>query len=158
MTIEEQLKNVIIEQYGTQIEFAKQCGIPRSTLTTILKRGIDKASIQNMIKICEYLNIDLDILANDSKIVFKNEKANINSLNLSNKNELKLIKNYRKLTPYAQETVNDLVERMVIDYNNVINNFNFSNNLLRAAHGSEDLSDEELDQLEEAANKLNNME
>ena len=38
--------------------------VPCTTLDSILKRGIDKANVLNIIKICNALDIDIDALAN----------------------------------------------------------------------------------------------
>lgn len=63
MEIEEKLKNLICERYGSQRNFCKETGMPPSTLNIILKRGIKNASIQNVIKICQALEISTDELA-----------------------------------------------------------------------------------------------
>lgn len=61
--IEEKLKKLIIERYGTMIDFARVLDIPNSTLQSIMNRGIHKASINNVIKICSALHISTDGLA-----------------------------------------------------------------------------------------------
>ena len=63
MEIEEKLKILICEKYGSQRKFCKEVGMPPSTLNIILKRGINNASIQNVIKICQALDISTDELA-----------------------------------------------------------------------------------------------
>ena len=65
MTIEDKLKGMIIDEYGSMIEFSKQIDMPNPTLSSILTRGIKKASISNIIKICKALQISADELAND---------------------------------------------------------------------------------------------
>lgn len=68
MTIEDKLKSLIIEKYGSMVEFANQIDMANSTLATIMQRGIHKASVSNVIKICQALDISADELAKD-KIV-----------------------------------------------------------------------------------------
>jgi predicted XRE-type DNA-binding protein len=68
MTIEEQLKVLIIKQYGTLGTFTKKIGMPQSTFATIMRRGIHRASVDNIIIICKELDISADYLAQD-KIV-----------------------------------------------------------------------------------------
>ena len=65
MTIEEKLKSMILEKYGSMMEFSKHIGMPNPTLASIMSRGIHNASIQNIIKICKELDISADELANN---------------------------------------------------------------------------------------------
>ena len=62
MTTEERLKEYIKEHYGTVREFCDKYGFPYSTVSTIFKRGISKASVTTIIKICQALNISTDEL------------------------------------------------------------------------------------------------
>lgn len=70
MTIEEQLKNYIVMKYGTVRNFCNQTNIPQSTLSTLFKRGIMRASIDLIFKICDELEISADALA-EGKIIPK---------------------------------------------------------------------------------------
>lgn len=65
MSVEDNLKNLIIEEYGSMVEFANQIDMANSTLATIMQRGIHKASVSNVIKICRALDISADELAKD---------------------------------------------------------------------------------------------
>lgn len=60
--LEQKLKDIIIFRYGNLNNFCKKIDIPWTTLDAILKRGIKKANITNVIKICEELNIDCESL------------------------------------------------------------------------------------------------
>ena len=73
MTIEERLKQLILQRYGTMREFSKQIGMSQSTFATIMNRGIHKASIGNVIKICQALQISADKLANDRIVSIKKD-------------------------------------------------------------------------------------
>ena len=65
-----ELKELILEKYGSLAEFCKKIDLPWTTLDSILKRGVDKANIKNILKITTELRIDVERLA-DGKIVFK---------------------------------------------------------------------------------------
>lgn len=62
MTIENQLRELILLKHGSLREFTFNIGIPYSTLSTILKKGIMTATMSNMVKICNTLDIKLDEL------------------------------------------------------------------------------------------------
>ena len=68
MTKEEMLKSFILTKYRSLREFTQEIGMPYSTMTTIIKRGIDNSNVQNIIKICQALGISTDDLA-EGKIV-----------------------------------------------------------------------------------------
>lgn len=73
MTIEDKLKQCIVENYGTINDFCISIGIPKSTLFTILRRGVMNCSITTMFKICDGLGIDIDALT-DGEIVYVAKK------------------------------------------------------------------------------------
>jgi len=62
-TIELQLKELIISKYGSLKAFTDTIEMPWTTLDSILKRGIDKANITNILKITAELNLDTEKLA-----------------------------------------------------------------------------------------------
>ena len=72
MTIEEKLRQMITDRYGSVAKFADECGIKYQTMMSILNRGINNASINNIIKICQTLSISADALA-ESRIVHVNK-------------------------------------------------------------------------------------
>ena len=63
MTIEDKLKELIISKYGNLSNFSKEINMANSTLATIMKNGIHKANVTNIIKICKKLGISTDELA-----------------------------------------------------------------------------------------------
>ena len=63
MTIEEELKALVLASYGSMREFSIALNMPYSTLDSIFKRGVENASIGNIIKICCALHISVDELA-----------------------------------------------------------------------------------------------
>lgn len=68
MSIEEKLKEYILSQYKSIRDFVSTTDLPYTTVDGILKRGLAKASIGNVFRICRALNISADELAN-GKIV-----------------------------------------------------------------------------------------
>lgn len=78
MTIEDKIKKLIIERYGTISNFTNQIGMPNSTFATIMKKGIHNASIQSIILLCQSLGISADELANDR--IVPNEKNSISDI------------------------------------------------------------------------------
>ena len=70
MSIELELKDLILSKYKSLREFSIKIDMPYSTIDTILKRGVDKANINNVIRICKELNIDVEAL-DEGKIKFK---------------------------------------------------------------------------------------
>lgn len=59
---ESKLKEKILERFDSVRQFSFKIGIPYTTVDTILKRGIDKANVGNVKKICKELNISIDSL------------------------------------------------------------------------------------------------
>jgi len=69
--IEKELKKIIINTYGSVKQFANRIDIPYTTLDTILKRGVDNSNVVNVIKMCKGLNISVDKLVDEHKIIYQ---------------------------------------------------------------------------------------
>lgn len=93
MSVEEQLKNLICERYGTQIAFSEKIGMPNSSLNTFLRRGVRSASINTVMDICQELGISANELAKgyivplekmetDITTAFSNLRLNASQLSL----------------------------------------------------------------------------
>lgn len=67
--VEEKIKQMIIEKYGSIRQFAFKINVPYTTIDTILKRGISNSNVENVIKICKELNISVDKLADSNELV-----------------------------------------------------------------------------------------
>ena len=63
MSVEQELKQLIISKYGSVRAFTLKIDMPYSTIDTIFKRGVSKAGIDNIFKICVELGISVDQLA-----------------------------------------------------------------------------------------------
>ena len=66
--VEIRLKELIIERYGSLAKFCEKIEMPWTTLDSILKRGVDKANITNILKITSELSINTKALA-EGKII-----------------------------------------------------------------------------------------
>ena len=73
MDIENAIKDLIKERYGSVREFCIQTKIPYSTLTSMFQNGITNTRINNVLKICSSLSIDADALTEGKVIPVKTE-------------------------------------------------------------------------------------
>lgn len=67
--LEEQIKKLIIEKFGSVRQFAIKIDVPYTTIDTILRRGIDNSNVNNVIKMCKALNISVDKLIDNNELV-----------------------------------------------------------------------------------------
>lgn len=112
MTIEEKLKQLILDRYKSIRSFTKEINIPYSTVDTMLKRGIGGTSITTVLKICNALNIDADALI-DNELQEKQ-----NSINISMKSsEQDILKKYNTLDEHGKDLVTTILEK---EYTRVI--------------------------------------
>lgn len=124
MTIENQLRELIILKYGSLREFTFNIGLPYSTLSTILKNGIMTANISNVVKICNALSIKIDELVEgrlvenipgekllDVEKIFNQTKINIQYPNVKI-NGQKLDKNTQKMLIFSIDLIYQLASKM----------------------------------------------
>ncbi len=104
--IEQELKALIIERYSSIREFSVAVGIPYTTLDSILKRGVEKANVLNIVKICHVLGVDVTALAS-GKI---EEKKDISHSVFSIEEETH-IKKYRSLDGYGRDMVDTVLDK-----------------------------------------------
>ena len=97
MTIEDELKALVLSSYGSIREFSLALNMPYSTLDSIFKRGVEKASIGNIIRICEALSISVDGLAAGKIVSVYSDEAT--------STEGELIRLYRSLNEKGKEIV-----------------------------------------------------
>lgn len=100
--LETKLKDYMISRFGSVNRFSTVCGIPYSTIATILDRGIDKATFSNMVKICQTLNISVDALIKGDISTFDDITYGVALSALTAINSAKLIAYYQGLLD-AQE-------------------------------------------------------
>lgn len=116
MTLEEKLREMILNKYHSMREFSTRIDVPNSTVESILKRGVQNSSVSNVIKLCKGLNISVEALA-EGKI----KKVNHSK---QRKQELKAIrKKYKIAKPgvFKHKKTNDL-EKIINDAIEDINN------------------------------------
>lgn len=124
MTIENQLRELILLKYGSLREFTFNIGLPYSTLSTILKNGIMTANISNVVKICNALSIKIDELVEgrlvenipgekllDVEKIFNQTKINIQYPNVKI-NGQKLDKNTQKMLIFSIDLTYQLALKM----------------------------------------------
>ena len=63
MSIEDRLKDLIVQRYGSVLRFCNTHDLPQSTVATIFRRGIAKSNVSSVISICKSLRISADGLA-----------------------------------------------------------------------------------------------
>ena len=63
MTTEESLREIMIQKCGSVKEFAAKANLPPETVYAILRRGVLRAGLSNILQICETLGISADGLA-----------------------------------------------------------------------------------------------
>jgi DNA-binding transcriptional regulator YhcF (GntR family) len=88
--------------YPSNRAFAEEIGIPPTTLQSMLSRGIGKASVDNVIKICRALGITVDELQEMSKKSEEESLAEIQTIAAHHdgyewtEEELQEIENFKK--------------------------------------------------------------
>lgn len=98
--LEQRLKTIMCERFGSVKEFALAAEIPYTTVDSILKRGVGKANVVNIIKICTTLEIDTDALASG---IIKERPAQIQVAITMNEHDH--IKKYRALDEHGKDIV-----------------------------------------------------
>ena len=127
MTIEEKLKEYILERYQSIREFTQAVDMSYSTVDSILRRGIGNSSVTNVIKICKILKISADELA-DGRITpikptrreFEIDMETVEILEISEiLNDTKSrLESYKKLTlegkPVNHDTIYTIIQAIDI--------------------------------------------
>ena len=131
--IEMRLKELIITRYGNLNRFCESIDMPWTTLDSILKRGVEKANIANVIKIAKALGIDTESLA-DGIIINRRDPS-------KNKDkEEELLADYHKLNDLGKEKargdVADLTQ--IPKYTGKVVPFRREEPLVEAAHYCDD--------------------
>ena len=104
MTIEDELRALILKRYGSVNKFAQEIGVSQSTLFTAFSRGISKANIQTIITICRKLEISTDELCQGriTPLQYLNPNAEYINLNDLNEENQKRLKDYYELLKRSQ--------------------------------------------------------
>ena len=75
--MEDEIKAIIMLEYGSINNFCKQFDFPWSTVKAMLTRGINNSSVSNVIKLCDALNLDVEELTK-GKLINKHLKESNN--------------------------------------------------------------------------------
>lgn len=75
MSLENELRDLIVAKFGTVANFVRLYEIPYSTFKSIMTRGIMNANVDNVLKICSALEISADELGNGKIVSIDNLKA-----------------------------------------------------------------------------------
>ena len=105
MSVEQDLKTLILEHYKSIRAFPLELNIPYSTIDTMLKRGVSGTAVSTVLRICHALQIDADSLLN-GKI---EEKQPVSTIKYSLTEE-KHIKKYRTLDEYGKKNVDTILD------------------------------------------------
>lgn len=62
MTREDKVLELIKEKYKSVREFSNKSGIPNSTIVSMLKKGLGGTSVDTVLLVCKYLNININEL------------------------------------------------------------------------------------------------
>lgn len=118
MKIEDELKNLILFKYGTVKDFSLATELPYGTVDTILRRGIHKASVTNIIKICQTLGISTDELAQDRIVPVNTNGSRMTDISDIIENIKRSIQGYDYLTingePMSQNEIDMLLDAIDI--------------------------------------------
>lgn len=96
------LKKLITKTGLSMKTFSERANIPYTTLRSMLERGVENASVNNVIKICSTLNITIEDLYE------MEEKTS----NLISKEEASLLENYNKLNDLGKKEANKRVAEL----------------------------------------------
>lgn len=108
MTVEEELREYIETEYKSLLAFSKVIDMPYQTLNSMFKRGLMNAGIGNVIKLCRYLGISVDGLAEGKIIANVNPRKGVFELT---EDERALLEKYRALDERGRNAVDDTLER-----------------------------------------------
>lgn len=116
MTIEEQLKNEILNNYKSVRAFTQKIDIPYSTLDTIFKRGIGGVGVNTVLKIFNELSLDIESI--DKGVLTHSDSKNSPVLNTYEK---KLISSYRSLNNQGKQKLLEYSDDLICsgNYNKV---------------------------------------
>lgn len=108
MTVEEELQQYIEAEYKSLLAFSKVIDMPYPTLKSMFKRGLMNSGVSNVIKLCRYLGISADGLAEGKIIANVTPRKEIFELT---EEERELIEKYRALDERGRNAVDDTLDR-----------------------------------------------
>lgn len=109
MTVEDRLKDMILEKYGSLRSFTTSIGIPNSTMVSMLRRGVNNAGIDNVLIVCRALGISAEELAQGRIVPVVKESKKIDLTDLITYNDY-LTVDGEKLTSFDKKMILQVVE------------------------------------------------
>ncbi len=110
ISVENGIKQIIQSKYSSYNNFCKKVGLSKSTVDSLLSRGIKSGSMHTLIPICSELSISIDALVNDEILFIDGLDANKNTYS---KNEVLLLENVKKLNDIGKNKVYDYTKDLV---------------------------------------------
>ena len=105
MSLEDELRELIINKYRSIRQFSIEANIPATTIQSMLNSGIQNAGVKKVMRICDILGLETDALADG---YIKEKVVNSNSITV---NELNLIKKYRALDEHGKDMVDTVLQK-----------------------------------------------
>ena len=102
MTIEEQLKQIILDRYKSVRAFTQAVDIPYSTVDTMFKRGIYGTGVSTILKLFQALDLDVESISTGE---LKPKTKNAPVQDESDFKKKRLIHNYAQLNELGQDTL-----------------------------------------------------
>ena len=102
MTIEEQLKKIILDRYKSVRAFTQAVDIPYSTVDTMFKRGIYGTGVSTILKLFQALDLDVESISTGE---LKPKTKNAPVQDESDFKKKRLIHNYDQLNELGQDTL-----------------------------------------------------
>lgn len=106
------LKSLIFDQFRSVREFAEAANVPYTTVHSILQRGVENSSVENVIKLCRTLGITVDDLLNDDRYYLNPESAELAQYAFENPDLRLLFSAARDIEPEALKSVIEMVKHM----------------------------------------------
>lgn len=117
--VEQELRELICTRYKSVRAFAEAANLPYTTVDSILKRGVERATVKNIIRLCQALNLDTDALA-DGRI----EQRKIMIQATISPKEREIIQKIRSLDVKRLEIVQSVLD-LAIEQTGDLNNSAF---------------------------------
>ena len=105
MSLEDELRELIINKYRSIRQFSIEANIPATTIQSMLNSGIQNAGVKKVMKICDILGLETDALADG---YIKEKVVDSNSITV---NELNYIKKYRALDEHGKDMVDTVLQK-----------------------------------------------
>lgn len=119
MSVEEQLKQLILSNYKSVRAFTLETQLPYSTVDNIFKRGIGGTAVTTVVKICDALNITVEGITRGH---IEPRNSSVLSPSLLTLQQSALLSSFDQLNEEGQTKAVEYVEDLVLTgrYKNVL--------------------------------------